>query len=111
ATAPPAPAPGGAFGGGLGGFGGFGPPTESREPLVNLDAHDLPFREAMAQLCAGTGQQFTVDPGVPDVPVTIRMRDVPLKAAVRTLTRLAAGRAPGLTFTETDNVIVFRMRS
>ncbi len=52
-------------------------------PLVSIDLRDAPLREAIQYLVAGTGYRYSIDPAVPDVPITLTLRQVPLPNAFR----------------------------
>ena len=88
-------------------------PREKANPpkrRVSLDLRDTPFREAIGQIFAGTELKYTIEPGVPSVPVTINVRDLSISAALRLLVRLAASQAPGLVYLQKGGVHVIAMR-
>src|SRR5689334_7559484 len=72
-------------------------PVRAQDPdrKVTLNLKDTPLRSAIDALFQGTGLQYAVDPNVPNVPLTITLRDVGLQAALRILIRQAALAVPG----------------
>jgi type II secretory pathway component GspD/PulD (secretin) len=82
-------------------------PAQPPGGRVSLDLRDLPLRQAVDKLFQGTGQQFAVEPAVPNYPITVRFHDVPFEAALRTLLRLA----PGVTYRKEDDTYVIGMRT
>src|SRR5947207_10769140 len=55
------------------------PPPERR---VTLDLHGVPLRAALMQLFKGSGLNFAVDPGVPDLPITLSLKDSSVEAGL-----------------------------
>jgi hypothetical protein len=104
---------GGGLGGGLGGVAGY--PLDNSlvlppERKVHLDLRGTPLRAAIQQLFRNSGEQYAVDPNIPDVPITLNIRDVSLPAALRLILRQAAAQIPGLTQTKDGDVFVIRIR-
>jgi type II secretory pathway component HofQ len=56
---------------------------------VTLDLREIPFRQALEALFQGTGEQYAVEPSVPNTPISLRIRDVDFVTALRALVRLA----------------------
>ena len=77
---------------------------------VTLNLKDVPLRTAIDALFAGTGFQYSVDPNVQNVPVTLTIRDIGLQAALRLLVRQAATAQPGLTFSKDADIFVVKIR-
>src|SRR5262249_38701147 len=73
---------------------------EGAEKKVNINVRDMRLRAAVDFLFQGTGFNVAVEPSVPDVPITINIKDQPFKTALRMLIRIAAAQVPGLTFTD-----------
>jgi type II secretory pathway component GspD/PulD (secretin) len=67
---------------------------------ISLKLEQVPLRAAIEAIFAGTGYQYSVDPEVPNVPVTIEMRDVEVQVALRLLLRSVRRQVPGLTFSK-----------
>jgi hypothetical protein len=91
----------------------FGPaPVRAQEveKKVTLNLKDVPLRDAIDALFRGTGLQFTVDPNVPNVPVTLNIRDVGLQQALRIMVRQAAVAVPGLVATRGGDIWEIRIR-
>jgi hypothetical protein len=61
------------------------------EQNVSIELKEVPFRQAVERLFRGTGMAYTIEPDFPDVPITLRLQDVPFAVALRSLTRLADG--------------------
>ena len=83
-------------------------PDTDKKVTVNLK--DIPLRAAIDALFAGTGQQYTINPDVANVPVNLNIKDIGLKASLRLLLRQAAIAQPGLTFNDEAGVIVVKVR-
>ena len=115
---------GGGLGGGMGGFGSAGgllPPgvqSKTGHPLdnsllvgpehrVTMQLTAVPLREAIRRVLANSGQQFSINPGVPDVPITLKLNDVGSLAAVRLILRQT--RVPGLTFSKDGDILLVRI--
>ena len=80
------------------------------EKRVNLNLKDVPLRDAIDALFRGAGLQFTVDPNVPNVPVTLNIRDVGLQQALRIIVRQSAVAVPGLVATHSGDIWEIRIR-
>src|SRR5579862_1875396 len=77
---------------------------------VTLNLKDTPLRTAIDLLFAGSGLQYAVEPNVPNVPITLMIRDVTLQQALRLLVRLAAVQVPGLTSQRDGDIFIVRIR-
>jgi hypothetical protein len=80
------------------------------ERKVQLDLREIPLRDAVSLLFRGSGLQYSIDPNIPNVPITLNIRDVSLPAALRLIIRQAATTIPGLTQTKDGEVYVIRIR-
>lgn len=78
------------------GPGPYGRPVQLR--TLKLDR--VPLRAAIDAIFAGTGLQYSVDPNVPDVPITIELHDMSPQAALRYVLRMASKEGPALTFSK-----------
>jgi hypothetical protein len=76
---------------------------------ITLDLKDVPLREALARIFAGSGLNYAVEPAVPNVPVTLTLKDVPLIDAVRRLVRIASVQFPRLMLGYDAEVYVLRV--
>ena len=77
---------------------------------VTLNLKDVPLRSAIELLFAGSGLQYSIDPVVQNVPVSLSIRDVSLQAALRLVIRQASTLQPGLTVTREGDIFVVRVR-
>jgi hypothetical protein len=57
-------------------------------------------------LFEGSGLQHAVEPAVPNYPITLDIRDIPLASALRTLLRLA----PGVVYRKEGEIFIVGMR-
>jgi hypothetical protein len=76
--------------------------------LVNLNLKYTPLRKALG--AAGPGIRFRVEPDVPDVRVTLRLRNLTPDAAVRQIVGVASLQARGVSFTRSGDVYVVHLR-
>lgn len=117
----------GSLGGGMGGFGGGlglahqgvdgigGSPLDSSlqmrpEPKISMQLRAVPLREAVRRVLESSGQQYSINPDVPDVPITLNLREISPQAAIRLMVRQAAATAPGLTFSKDGDILVVKIR-
>jgi hypothetical protein len=63
---------------------------------ITLDLQQVPLRRALELVCGGAGLRYSMAADVPDVPVDLKLRDMPVKVAVRRIVRAAARQVPGL---------------
>jgi type II secretory pathway component GspD/PulD (secretin) len=80
------------------------------EKKVSVDLHNTPLRKAIEKLFEGTGLQYAIEPAVPDVPITLTLKDTPFRDAVSRLVRIANVQAPGLTYALESGIYIFRVR-
>jgi hypothetical protein len=73
---------------------------------VTLRLRQTPLRAAIQMLFRGTGLQHAVEPTVPNYPITLDIRGIPFKTALRTVMRLA----PGVTYRKMGEVYVIGLR-
>ena len=86
------------------------PAETAPDRKVTLDLRDIPLRDAIALLFQGSGLQYTIDPNVTNVPVTLNIRDIGLAAALRLIVRQAAVSIPGLTSAKEGDIYMVRIR-
>jgi hypothetical protein len=55
---------------------------------VSLDLKETPLRQALATLFESTGFQYAIAFEVPDVPITLKVHEMPFEAALRAILRL-----------------------
>lgn len=79
-----------------------------RKVTVNLK--DVPLRQAIDALFAGTGLQYAVDPNVLNVPVNLTIRDVGVQAALRLVIRQASTAQPGVTMSRDGEIYHIGLR-
>jgi hypothetical protein len=80
-------------------------PPPGGEAGINLTLRDTPLRSALALLFQQTGLQHAVESAVPNIPVTLNLRDAPFPTALRVITRLA-----GVTVRKDGEVTVIGLR-
>lgn len=106
----------GGFAGGMGGgfgFGGLGGglPSPESEPKISLQLRGVRLREAVRRIFEGSGQNYSVDPNIADVPVDLIVRDLTRAQALRLVIRQAASSIPGLTSSKEGDVYVLKLRT
>ena len=84
--------------------------ADDTDRKVSVNLRDIPLRSAIDSLFSGTGLQYSVDPNVLNVPVTLNLRDIGLQSALRLLVRQAATAQPGLTFSKDGDIYVIKIR-
>jgi hypothetical protein len=70
------------------------------ERRISLKLAQVPLRVAIDTLFARTGEQYSVNPDVPNVPITLELQDVGFQAALRFILRKAGEQVSGLTYSE-----------
>lgn len=73
---------------------------------VTLETRDTPLRGALRLLQAQAGFSYTLDSTVPNVPVSLSLRNVPYEDVLHLLVRQAAGSVPGLRVTRREGAYV-----
>ena len=73
---------------------------DEREHQVQLLLRDMPLRVAINALFRGSGYQYSFNPDVPNVPVTVEIPKVGLSRALRILIGAARKQVPGLTYSK-----------
>lgn len=68
--------------------------------LITLKLDRVPLRAAIDAIFDGTGEQYSVFPNVPDVPITIELHDVSPQAALRYVLRMASKEGLAITFSK-----------
>ena len=81
------------------------------ERKITLDIRDMPLRDVIALLFKGSGLQYAIDPNVPNVPITLNIRDISVPAALRLIIRQAAVQVPGLTVGKEGDIYLIRLRA
>jgi hypothetical protein len=82
------------------------PVTVAPSPRVTLEARDTPLRGALRLLQAQAGFSYTLESTVPNVPVSLSLRNVPYEDVLHLLVRQAAGSVPGLRVTRREGAYV-----
>ncbi|MBI3909794.1 MAG: hypothetical protein HY320_02535 [Armatimonadetes bacterium] len=90
----------------------LGPPAQVAiaGDKINLDLVDIPLRHALRLLFHGTGQQFAVQPEVPDVPITLTVENAALLPTLRAVIALAARQHPGITYWKQKDLYIVGVR-
>jgi hypothetical protein len=76
---------------------------------VTLSRKDVTLREALDLIFADSVFQYSMDPNVPDVRVTVNVRDLFVSMALGMVVRQAALEVPGLTLHRDGDVYVIRV--
>src|SRR5687768_3045148 len=82
----------------------LGPVPEVWTVNVNLDR--VPLRKAVEQVVQGSGYQYVVAAGLPDVPVTLKASQQTVEQALRLIVRKAAGKVTHLPLAREGEVFV-----
>lgn len=80
-------------------------PVRAGEPKITMDLINVPAREATELLFSKTGYQFAIQPNVPKIPVTMRLREIHFTTALRTLVRLV-----GATYIKDGSIYMITAR-
>jgi hypothetical protein len=75
------------------------------EPKISLTLRDTPLRTALELLFQQSGLQHAVEAAVPNIPVTVNLRDSTFATALRVITRLA-----NVTYRKEGDVYVIGLR-
>ncbi|HEU4754284.1 MAG TPA: hypothetical protein VFU47_14335, partial [Armatimonadota bacterium] len=73
--------------------------------VVDVELRERPLRAAVQELLSGSGLHWAVDSRVPNVPVTLSLKQVPLVTAFRLAVRQAAAQVPGLSYLADRDVV------
>jgi hypothetical protein len=76
---------------------------------VDLDLQRVPLREAVKQVIAQGEVRCSAEQDVPVLPITLKVRGVPVLTALRMLASVAALREPQLAFTHAGRAGVIHM--
>src|SRR5205085_11811712 len=90
--------------------GGTGSQQSALDKPVNINLRAITLKSALELLFQGTGLNYAVDPNVPNVLLTINLKDQPLRQALRTLIHLAGSQVPGLTYTDEQGLYLIKIR-
>ncbi len=85
-------------------------PPGAKGEVLTLNLRDTPLHDAIAALFKLARVRYEIAPEVPNVPVSLTVREMPFKTAVRTLVLVALRQVPDLTYAERDGVYDFRLR-
>ena len=66
------------------------------ERRVTLDLHDIPLRAALVKLFEGSGLNFAVEPGVPNVAITLSLRDESVDTGLRRIIDSLSTQSPSV---------------
>jgi type II secretory pathway component GspD/PulD (secretin) len=84
-------------------------PGRTAEKTVNVDLQDVGLREAVRRLAEDTQARWKIEANVPNVPVTLRLKNVSPQSVLRVLIRVAALSAPALTLTQEGETFVVKV--
>jgi type II secretory pathway component GspD/PulD (secretin) len=84
-------------------------PQAGRDRKITVTFREVGFRSAVDTLFRGTGIQYSIDPAVPNVPVSLLLKNVTIGQVFRLFLQQAAVGAPGLTSRRDGDVVVIRM--
>lgn len=71
-------------------------PAAAAVTRTTLDLQQIPLRRGLELMLQKTSREVQVEEGVPDVPVTVSLQDVPLRTAVKRVVAAAGASVPGL---------------
>lgn len=77
-------------------------PTAGTAKRVSLEARDTPLRGALRLLQAQAGFSYALETTVPNVPVSLSLKNVPFEDVLHVVVRQAAGSVPGLRLTRRE---------
>jgi hypothetical protein len=84
-------------------------PRDAAQKRVTVAFRDVPLREAVEGLFRGTGAQYRLEESVPNLRMSLLLRDVPLAQAFRLFLLQAASLEPGITSVRSGEVVVLRV--
>ena len=77
---------------------------------ISLQATNAPLRDVLRLIFKGSGLKYAIEPNVPDVRISLTVKELSLRATLRLVVRLAATQAPGLTYARKDGVYVISLK-
>jgi hypothetical protein len=85
-------------------------PEPGKEPLVSVQLQNVPLRSALNSLFNGTGYQFTVEPAVSNITVSLVLKDVDLEAALKLLMKQVVLTQPSTYVEKKAGIYLIRTR-
>lgn len=79
-------------------------------PRLSVQLKAVPLRDAIQMVFNGSGQQYAIDPNVPNLPITLDLRDVTVDQALRIMVRQATPSIPGLTVRRDGEVYLIKIQ-
>jgi hypothetical protein len=89
-------------------LGVLSPAAAASNPKRSVDLRNVPLRRATEGIFQDSGFTLTIEPNVPNVPVTMRLKDVPMETAARLVVRMAGVTVPNLELVKEGEA--FRLR-
>src|SRR5262249_8040301 len=86
------------------------PAADPSKTTVSLDLKGTPLRQALATLFESTGLQYAVTPDVPDLPITLKVHDMPFEQAIRAMLRLIPVSTYSLGDRATQQGTIYRLQ-
>jgi hypothetical protein len=81
-----------------------------RPHYVSCTLKSVPLRKALAEIYKGSGYDYSVDPNVPDVKVTLQIDKLPLHSAIRRLVRIVQKQVPRFHVDMDTQLFVYKVR-
>lgn len=85
-------------------------PDSAKERTVTMQLQSVPLRSALDSLFKVSGYQYSVEPNVSNVPISVVMKDIGFDAALRQLISLAAVTQPGVYVEKKSGVYTIKTR-
>jgi len=70
------------------------PAPKLDERKISLNLKDAPLRSALEMVFRGAGLQYAIEPNVPNIPITLSVREVSARQALRLILRQASTAMP-----------------
>ena len=88
-----------------------GPSVAAENQKITLALRDAPLRTVLDQIFSSSGLQYTVDSNVPDVLVTLNLRDTSIQQALRTVVSIARSQIPGLALRKEGDLFMIQIKA
>jgi hypothetical protein len=90
----------------------FGPSEVSGwERQISVDFRETPFRKALAMLYVDSYLGYAVDPEIPDVSITLSLRDISMREALRSVQRVITEKVPTFFVDSDQDFRVYRLEA
>lgn len=84
--------------------------VQLRAKRVTIARANIPIHDAVGQIFRGSGLQYSLNPNVPNTPVSFQADNLTLEEALQALIRASAEKAPGLTLRQDGDVFILERR-